>query len=187
MKYAPGYNIRLPIVSSNRDRPKLNPHEREKPHGAPFEVVGPRSPESWRKASEQMAVCFKREMKFDFIGYKANEMAQCPDGYLLADDRILVFPEWQIADKKPTPKSPKDFANRLFFCGAISIRARKLRWNSAPNWTLSWVWFHPFSRRKGRLTEAWSFLLKMYPNLAVEPPVSDAMQRFLNKVSHPKC
>jgi hypothetical protein len=186
MKYAPGYDIRLPGVRGHIDNSKLNPHAREKPSGAPFEIIGPRSPESWRKAGEQMAGCFKREMKFEFYGYLANEMAVSPNGHLLADDRLLVFPDWYIVEKQRTQKSPKDFVNRLFFYGAISMRAQRPRWNSAPKWTLDWVWFHPFERRRGHLTEAWPFLLKMYPNLIIERP-SDAMERFLDKINHPKC
>jgi len=182
MKYAPGYNIRQPLVSNNTKRPEINPHSRERPHGAPFEVVGPRSPMSWRKAVEEMALYFKREMKYESIGYSTYEWREL----LLVDDRMLVFTDTYVEEKQPTKESRTDFTIRLLFTGVIAMRARKQRWNSRPNWTLDWVWFHPFARRRGHLTRAWPFLLQMYPDLKISEPPSDAMRAFLNKNGHAK-
>jgi len=94
---------------------------------------------------------------------------------------MLVFTDAYLEEKHPTKESPTDYTIRLFFTGVIVMRARKERWNLRLNWTLDWVWFHPFARRRGHLTRAWPYLLQMYPGLKISPPVSDAIQAFLNK------
>ena len=181
MKYAPGYDIRLPFVSSGQKHPNLNLYSKEKPHGAPFDVVGTGSPLSWRNAVDEMALYFKHEMKYESFGYNADERDP-----LLMDDRMLVFTDTYPEVNQPTKEPPSGYTNRLFFTGVIAMRARKERWNSGPNWALDWVWFHPFERRRGHLSRAWPFLLQMYPDFKISEPVSDAMQAFLNKIGHNK-
>lgn len=162
-----------------------NPHEREancaQAYNAPFVVVGPQSPLSWLKAVEEMAYYFKRELKFEFPTFTADERFK-PE---LQRDRVLVFNRTEILDHKPTPKNPKDFVNTYTFFGAIGVRWRQWE-NDSASWSLPWVWLHPYERRQGHLTKAWPFLLKMFPNLSVEPPFSPAMAGFLNKVGYTK-
>ena len=179
MKYAPGYDLRLPFVNSGQKRPNLNLHSKEKPHGAPFEVVGTGSPSSWRNAVDEMALYFKHEMKCESLGYNPYERDP-----LFMDDRMLVFTDTYPEVNQPTKEPPSGYTNRQFFTGVIAMRARKERWNSRPNWTLDWVWFHPFARRRGHLARAWPFLLQMYPDFKISKPVSIAMQAFLNKIGY---
>ena len=47
--------------------------------------------------------------------------------------------------------------------------------------TLDWVWIHPYLRRKGLLARHWPTLRANHGDFAVEPPVSEAMARFLHK------
>ena len=160
-----------------------NPHEHEancaQAYNAPFMVIGPQSPLSWLKAIEEMAYYFKRELMFEFPTYSANERFK-PE---LQRDRVLVFHRTEVLGHKPTPRNPKDFINAYTFFGAIGVRWRK--WECAPaSWSLPWVWLHPYERRRGRLSKAWPFLLKMFPNPYVEPPISPAMSAFLKKVGH---
>jgi len=181
MKYAPGYDIRLPFVSSGKKQLNLNLYSKEKPHNAPFELIGTGSPLSWRKAVDEMALYFKHEMKCEFLGYNPYERDP-----LLMDDRMLVFTNTYPDVKQPTKEPPTGYAKRLFLFGVIAMRARKERWNSRPNWTLDWVWFHPFERRRGHLTEAWPFLLQIYPDYKISEPLSIAMQAFLKKIGQNK-
>src|ERR1035437_756131 len=174
------YDIKFPYL-----RILKNPHEREancaQAYKAPFMVIGPQSPLIWLKAIEEMAYYFKRELKFEFPTFKVDERFK-PQ---LQRDRVLVFYKTKILDHKPTPRNPKDFTNVYTFFGAIGVRWRQ--WEDAPaSWSLPWVWLHPYERRQGHLTKAWPFLLKMFPNLSVEPPISPAMTGFLTKVGYTK-
>jgi hypothetical protein len=148
-------------------------------HGAPFLVVGPQSPLSWRRAIEELAYYFKREMKFDSAQFSADERFE----HKLLRDRVLVFHRTEILDHKPTPRNPKDFTNAYSFFGAICVRWRE--WEDAPaSWSVPWLWLHPYERRQGHLTKAWPFLLKMFPNPHIERPFSPAMDAFLKKVGY---
>ena len=174
------YNLKFP-----RLRIAKNPHEREancaQAYNAPFLVVGPQSPLSWLKAVEEMAYYFKRELKFEFPTFTAEERFKSE----LHRDRVLVFYKTEILDHNPTPKNPKDFTNAYTFFGAIGVRWRQ-RENAPASWSLPWVWLHPYERRQGHLTKAWPFLLKMFPKFSVEPPISPAMTSFLKKVGYTK-
>jgi hypothetical protein len=174
------YDLKFPHL-----RMAKNPHEREancaQAYNAPFMVVGPQSPLNWLKAVEEMAGYFKRELQFDFLTFTAHERLH-PE---FQRDRVLVFYKEAILEHKPTPKNPKDFTKAYTFFGAIGVRWRQ--WENAPAvWSFPWVWLHPYERRQGHLTKAWPFLLKMFPNPAVEAPISPAMTGFLKKVGYTK-
>jgi hypothetical protein len=169
------YDLRFPPL-----RILVNPHQREaacaQVGDAPFLVLGPQSPVSWLNAVEQMAYYFKRELKFDFVPFWADEWLD----NALERDRVLVFYQTEILDHKPTPKNPKDFKNAYTFYGAIGVRWQQ--WDDAPaSWWVPWIWLHPYERRRGHLTGAWPYLLKMFPNPCIERPVSPSMQSFLKK------
>jgi hypothetical protein len=147
-------------------REQRNVHQREAPRGAPFRPIGPNSPKPWRKEVERLAYYFRREMGFDFAPYTADES----DNSLEVDrDRVLAF--------------TKEEWGRVRFVGAVGIRWRE--WDDAPSgWSVSWAWVHPYERRKGYLAKVWPFVLEMFPNPRIEPPVSTAMKRFLKKVGY---
>ena len=123
-------------------------------------VVDQRSPVGHRKALEQLAYYFRREMRFDFIQYHHAERVADHVGYL--------FP-------------PDDFGGADFrtpVVGGCVFRRRFFRKNP---WTLAWVWIHPMSRRQGILSLYWSRLRARHGLFFVDTPRSAAMQAFLEK------
>jgi hypothetical protein len=166
MEHAEQYEIRLPYV-----RLVTNVHDKEAPEEALFQVVGPGSPRKWRVEVERLAYYFRREFGYDFPPYTADE---ADFGSGLVKDRVLVF------FKATFNRRMEDV---LYFYGAIGVHWRV--WADAPaSWSIAWVWFHPYERRKGHLTSAWPFLIRTYPDLWVEHPLSKAMEEFLKKVGH---
>lgn len=166
------YNMKFPLL-----RKCKNPYQREahilEIRDDPFLVVGPESPKSWRKEVFNLARNFKREQLYDFIPYNCQE----PDDPQSQFDRVLVF-----YDSDP---------NNYTFWGAVGITRRvdgpidaSEEDKHFPCWALSWAWLHPWQRRQGHLTNAWPYILKMYPNLNIEEPFSPAMIGFLKKVSY---
>ncbi|HEU6448929.1 MAG TPA: hypothetical protein VFV23_10880 [Verrucomicrobiae bacterium] len=166
MNHAEHYQLKLAFIREMR-----NPHQGQAPYGAPFLVVGPGSPKSWRKEVEKLAYYFRREMHYDFPPYTASEAEYSLD---VLRDRVLIFTNHHTTEK---------WERVFYLIGAVGVRWRK--WEDAPHgWSVAWVWFHPYERRKGHLTKAWPFLLEMFPKPHVEPPISDAMKRFLLKVGY---
>lgn len=162
------YEIRLPFVKVVK-----NPQQNEIPTDVPFLIVGPNSPLAWRKAAENLACYFRREFGYDFVQYQATE---CHHDWSLAKDRVLVFA------KKSVNTS---FEDVFCFFGAVSVRW--IKWSNAPpSWSIEWVWFHPYERGKGHMTKAWPFILQMFPEPSVAPPISPAMKSFLVKVGYTK-
>jgi hypothetical protein len=52
-----------------------------------------------------------------------------------------------------------------------------------PNeWSLEWVWFHPYVRGRNDLRKAWVKWEERYGQFKVEEPLSSAMIRFLATV-----
>lgn len=147
-----------------------NRHDDSVPAGAPFRLVGPVSPLSWRRAVEKLAYYFRREFGYDFPPYEASEV----ENWDLAKDRVLVF------IKKTTLEDWEDY---FYFVGAVGMRWRK--WDDVPHgWGLAWAWLHPYERRKGLLTQAWPFLTEKFPAIRIEAPVSEAMLGFLKRVGY---
>lgn len=172
------YDLKFPFLSLSK-----NPHQQEAPslrgRRAPFLVVGPKSPLSWLKAIEGLAYFAKRELGYDFPLYSADERLDEER----QRDRILIFYRQEIKERQPSPRNPKDFINYYSFLGAIGVRWREWE-NAEASWSVSWVWLHPYERRHGRLTEAWPFLVEMFPDACIERPVSEAMAAFLKKTGH---
>ncbi len=161
------------MIVAPRVRAIPNHHQDSAPDGAPFLVIGPCSPLPWRKAVEEMAVFFQRELEYDHPPYGATEIDY---NRKLAKDRVLVF-----ARDAVTPKGDDIF----FFFGAVGVRWRE--WDDMPaGWSIAWAWFHPYQRRKGHLTKAWKYITEMFPDPWVEHPLSNTMESFLRKVGHTK-
>ena len=161
-QYAERYEIQLTFL-----REQKNVHQREAPVGAPFRVIGPRSPKAWRHEVEKLARYFKRELGFDFPPYTANEAESDSEPSL---DRVLVVPKI-------------DWEHTIYLIGAVGVRWSE--WDDAPPcWSVTWAWLHPYERRKGHLTRVWPFLLRMFPGPHIEPPVSPSMMQFLRKVRY---
>jgi hypothetical protein len=167
MPFSNHYDIRLPFVKAG-----ANSHAAEAPEGAPFEVLGPRSPFRWRMAAEKLAYYFRREFRYDFPPYKASESKNgAVDCF---HDRVLLFHKPDLA---------ASIQGLTYFFGAVGVRW--MVWEDFPAcWCLGWAWLHPYERRRGHLTNAWPYILKMFPNPSLSYPVSAAMEAFLKKVGY---
>jgi hypothetical protein len=49
-------------------------------------------------------------------------------------------------------------------------------------WSLEWVWMHPYARRKGLLLSAWPFFRERFGEFVIQPPLSSAMRGFLGRM-----
>ena len=132
-------------------------------HGSAY-YVSKDQPISIYKSVEQLAKYFKREGEFSFLQYCAHEQKdkKTTEAYIWIDE------DW--SDK--------------FAVGACAFSQMRDVGESG-EWELQWIWFHPYYRNKGLLSEAWpSFVSKYGENFAIEPPISKHMISFLNKINH---
>jgi len=127
------------------------------------------SEEDFRQQLEMFARYFKKEFKYDFIQYEANE-------HLLEDNKYSGFLFSEMAWDKLEEDMPPVF--RLFGGGCF-------RWREFEDheslWVLDWVWLHPFFRHRGHLTKHWKYMRQHYGNFLVEHPLSADMKKFLAK------
>jgi len=99
------------------------------------------------------AKAFKREFKTDFIQWKTGDEFDAT-GFLFHDDDFRIV-------------------------GACCFRPAS---NEQPNVTrLDWIWICPEMRRAGVLSKQWDRFRKRFGEFQIEPPVSRAMQSFLQK------
>jgi len=126
--------------------------------------VSKEQPMSIFKAVEQLAKYFKREGDFSFLQYCANE--QKTKGR--TDAYIWIDKDW----------------NDKFAVGACAFSQMKDVGESG-EWAMQWVWFHPYYRNKGLLSEAWPFFVEKYgKDFKTEPPLSKHMISLLKKLHH---
>lgn len=119
-----------------------------------------------RNALEQFARYFKAEFRYDHIQYFANEHDETCIGFLFTESALDICTEDH--DQMPTRCS-----------GGCCFRRREYK--NAPQWTLDWIWLHPFFRHRGILSTHWRHFQAQFGNFSVEPPLSSAMQAFLKK------
>lgn len=125
-------------------------------------LVTSSSPRRLRTVVYTTARYFRREFGYDFPGFPH------PDD---RDDRLWEAWLW--------PASAARYASvRPLAVGACCFR--RMRWDCRPGrtWTMTWIWLHPFARRRGLLTEAWDAFVERYGDFILEPPLSDAMEGF---------
>lgn len=122
-------------------------------------MITGRSPKRYKVAVETLAWCFKREFGYDCPGYTADEIT--------SDDAVRSF-LWTEEDRR---------GYRVI--GACTFRVRDYPNLPKAYWTLCWIWIHPFRRGRGLLNMAWPFFTEMFQPLDVEPPISPAMEQFL--------
>jgi hypothetical protein len=164
------YDIRAPMVSletlADSWVAEAGRAKRGK-HGSHFGIAGvvtPSSDRQMRSAVEWLAHYFRREMGFDNVQFDAHERAEEHKyrAYLWAD-RML-----------------EDERGRIPAFAAICFRWREPKGDS-PYWGAQWAWFHPYARRKGHLSVAWSYFQKRFGKIIPESPLSPAMEAFLRK------
>lgn len=115
-----------------------------------------------RRAVQQIAHYFHRELQYDFLQYCAVEDGRDVDhrAYLWTDDY------------------PYDDKGSLEVLGACCFRLRDYK-EVGERYALQWVWIHPYKRRGGFLKKAWPYFEKRFPGFVVETPLSPAMRKFL--------
>jgi hypothetical protein len=57
----------------------------------------------------------------------------------------------------------------------------------APRWSLRWIWLHPYYRRKGVLSEHWSYFTETYGEFHLAKPLSNPIQNFLRNQKGALC
>lgn len=124
-------------------------------------MVTQQSPLRMRRAVEQMACYFRRELDYDCLQYAAVEKERDAKtvAFLWADDYI-------------------DDKGRVEVLGACCFRWRHY-FDGADRYALQWIWIHPYRRRQGHLTKAWPYFEKRFGEFIVEGPLSRAMRVFL--------
>lgn len=148
--------IDAPLV----DRIELDKTWHDLPGGPEAGLAGqitPKSPLKFRKAVQEMAYYFKREMKFDFVQFATGDKQDPYIVYVWNDPSVHYG----------------NYATPLI--GAACFRPR------GDICGLQWVWIHPYHRRQKLLTKAWPFFQEMHGGFDVEGPYSQAMLGFLKK------
>ncbi|WP_188131136.1 hypothetical protein [Paraburkholderia panacisoli] len=128
------------------------------------------SPLELRKAVEQLAYYFKRELGFDFVQFEAAE-TEASIGFVRYEAHLFYETAYDhIVEDEATP-------HRIF--GACCFRWRE--WTDhAPGWSMDWVWMHPYFRRRGHLRQAWGSFQQHYGDeFHVAPPLSIEMEAFV--------
>jgi hypothetical protein len=155
------FDLRVPSIKDSRNiisEDECNQHNIRIPDGV--WMVTDESPMVVRKAVARLALYFKREFSYDFIQYDARENDPLARAFLF---------------------TTRDYDREHYYSlavGACCFRWRE--WDDAPPaWALQWVWLHPFMRRQGVLSRAWSFFEARFSGFEAEPPLSDAMVAFL--------
>ena len=127
-------------------------------------LVDKNQPMSIHKAVEQLAYYFKREGAFDFVQYTANEDRHNKNSKAY----IWIDTDW----------------DDTFAVGACEFRFLG-DVDQIKDWSLQWVWMHPYYRCKGLLTQAWPHFIKQYgKDFHCAPPLSGEMECFLKKMNH---
>jgi hypothetical protein len=136
-------------------------------------LVLPSSPTIIRKRVELFAKYFKREMHFDFPQFEA---AETPDKSWYVPYEAYLF--HKSADDLWHGEGP--IKHRFF--GACCFRWREYT-NAPAEWSLDWVWFHPYFRCRGHLQSAWPRFAEKYGHFDLAQPLSCGMEKFLQKIN----
>ena len=118
-------------------------------------ILTDRSPLILRRAAEEFARYLKRQFHYDFLQYSANN--PCGVVFLWSDGQ-------------------RDSLRRAV--GAAHFVSRE-RSSGDAVWWLSWVWFHPFARRRGYLKDIWPYFRARFGRFCVDAPLSKEMEAFL--------
>lgn len=134
-------------------------------------LVSPSSPILHREFVETFAIHLRREFHYDSVPFKATETTFSSD---YAPYEAYLFHELArdlIEIDQPT---------RQRCIGACEFR-RMDSSDATTGWSLQWVWFHPYFRRRGHLSSVWSQFKEKYGEFHVQIPLSAAMEKFIEK------
>jgi len=124
-----------------------------------------------KEVVERFGYYLKRENHYDFPPYEADDdgdekykaylfLTNYSPGVGKSQPCGAAFFEWVTQDKCDEP-------------GYFS------------RWWLMWVWIHPYERGSGELQRAWTHFKEEFGDFHVQPPLSKAMERFLEKQKVP--
>ncbi|MNO72432.1 hypothetical protein D3C76_633800 [compost metagenome] len=120
-------------------------------------AIDTQAPMWMQKEVYRRAVKFKRDFRYDFVqwaGDDVNPVKSGWHGYLLpAGPDGTIAGACAFSKVQPGPRDEQ--------------------------WTLAWVWVAPKFRSQGLLTAHWPGFIERYGDFFIEPPMSDAMQRFV--------
>ena len=128
-------------------------------------LVTYQSPYHHRFAVEQCARHFRREMHYDFCQF--NAMRKPGDKKFIEYEAYLFH---RTKDQLLFEFSP----TKAVISGACCFYKES-------SWYLDWVWFHPYFRRVGFLSQAWPYFISRYGNFKVTKPLSSHMESFIAK------
>ncbi|WP_166109307.1 hypothetical protein [Pseudoalteromonas sp. Z9A5] len=124
--------------------------------------VKPDSQENQKDALEQMATYFKREFKFDTLQYCKEEHQEKCTGVIFTERAMdLVETETHYPHK---------------IIGGACFWEQE-----SGDYTLDWIWIHPFARNRKKLKEYWPILKEEFGEFTLSPPISAQMSAFLEK------
>src|SRR6266536_1782101 len=118
-------------------------------------VVSPSTTIRVRRAAEQLAVQFRRETRYDFAPYSADD----PEG-----QHVVLLPARQYT-----------IAYGALYCGAIGIEPAAMYegWEH-PVARAQWVYLHPYVRGEAVLGEVWPLVSQRWPGVTLAGPFTDA-------------
>lgn len=124
------------------------------------------SPLSPRRAVWQAARMFRREFGYDVAQYGHEGREDDPNS------RAFLWPDHSIPRSDRQPFS-------TYAVGACCFRYRE--WPEYTGWALQWAWFHPYYRRRGKMSRSWPRFREMFGEFEIEPPYSAGMWAFVAK------
>ena len=127
------------------------------PESAALQEVAPWETMQRRKAVEKIGRYFRREFRYDFIPYSAHDPGDNEVAFLWLQE------DWDWQGK------------RMVAYGACAFD----QW--ADGWCLAWVWFHPYERGRGHLSEAWPYFQRRFGDFFLQEPISIGMHEFLRR------
>jgi hypothetical protein len=120
--------------------------------------VVPSSPKLLRRAVQEFALCFSRELHYAIqFGYTDN-----------SPYAAYLFSNWE----GPLPR---------VWIGACCFRPIALNDFGPQRESLKWIWIHPYFRNQDVLSELWPGLRANHEDFHLEEPISPAMKGFLSK------
>ena len=132
-------------------------------------LVLPASPKTMRRRVEKIGRYFQREFHTDGPPFLASEVPGDLD-YIRYEAYLFL----EEARARHTEQNPL----RYRAVGAACFRWQE--WTNAPaGWEFSWVWLHPFSRRRGHLSRAWPAFDSKYGGFHIGQLLSRDMEAFL--------
>jgi hypothetical protein len=124
-----------------------------------------KSPVLYRKAVYKIACFFRREFGYDFVQYGDEGKEDDPSHVAF----LWIHPETEGSSRFRIP-----------CIGASCFRYHE-RTDHPADYSMQWVWFHPYWRRRGLLSKSWPDFKLEFGDFVCEQPISEAMSRFLEK------